>query len=80
MFFLMLIIIFGQSHGPFYQVETGRKDGMVSDINLADKMPDVHDSIQLLKQKFIDKGLNDKDLVILSGNKINIYLFILFFE
>ncbi|KAK1424117.1 hypothetical protein QVD17_19432 [Tagetes erecta] len=55
------------SHGPFYQVETGRKDGMVSDINLADRMPDVKDSIHLLKQKFIEKGLNDKDLVILSA-------------
>ncbi|KAL7592200.1 peroxidase 43 [Lactuca sativa] len=55
------------SGGPSYQVETGRKDGLVSNINLADRMPDVKDSIQLLKQKFIEKGLNDKDLVVLSA-------------
>ncbi|KAI3770261.1 hypothetical protein L6452_01388 [Arctium lappa] len=55
------------SHGPAYQVETGRKDGFVSNIKLADRMPDVKDSIQLLKQKFFEKGLNDKDLVLLSA-------------
>nr|GEZ82792.1 peroxidase 43-like [Tanacetum cinerariifolium] len=56
------------SHGPVYQVETGRKDGLVSSMDLAVRMPDVQDSIQILKQKFIEKGLNDRDLVILSGN------------
>ncbi|MFS7965750.1 putative peroxidase [Helianthus anomalus] len=55
------------SHGPIYQVETGRKDGLVSNIDHANRMPDVRDSIQLLKQKFIEKGLNAKDLVILSA-------------
>ncbi|PWA82379.1 peroxidase superfamily protein [Artemisia annua] len=55
------------SHGPVYQVETGRKDGLVSRMELAGRMPDVQDSIQILKQKFIEKGLNDRDLVILSA-------------
>ncbi|XP_071695552.1 peroxidase 43-like [Rutidosis leptorrhynchoides] len=55
------------SRGPVYQVETGRKDGFVSDVKFADRMPDVKDSIQLLKQKFIEKGLNEKDLVVLSA-------------
>ncbi|XP_076957740.1 peroxidase 43-like [Bidens hawaiensis] len=55
------------SQGPIYQVETGRKDGLVSNMDLADRMPDVRDSIEVLKQKFIEKGLNDKDLVILSA-------------
>nr|XP_043623235.1 peroxidase 43-like [Erigeron canadensis] len=55
------------SLGPVYEVETGRRDGFVSNISLANKMPDFRDSIQLLKQKFFDKGLNDKDLVVLSG-------------
>ncbi|PWA65612.1 heme peroxidase [Artemisia annua] len=53
--------------GPFYEVETGRRDGFVSNVSLADNMPDFRDSIQLLKQKFFDKGLNEKDLVVLSG-------------
>lgn len=56
-----------QTFGPFYEVETGRKDGFVSNVSLADNMPDFRDSIQLLKQKFFDKGLNEKDLVVLSG-------------
>ncbi|XP_024968586.1 peroxidase 43-like [Cynara cardunculus var. scolymus] len=55
------------SHGPAYEVETGRKDGLVSNVELADRLPDVKDSIQLLKQKFFEKGLNDKDLVLLSA-------------
>ncbi|PKI63939.1 hypothetical protein CRG98_015668 [Punica granatum] len=55
------------SNGPFYEVETGRRDGRVSSMSLAADMPDVHDSIQLLKSKFKRKGLSDKDLVLLSG-------------
>ena len=30
-------------------------------------MPDVSDSIQQLKSKFLDRGLSEKDLVLLSG-------------
>lgn len=30
-------------------------------------MPDVSDSIQQLKAKFLQKGLSEKDLVLLSG-------------
>lgn len=59
--------MFVQADGPAYQVETGRKDGMISDISKADEMPDVDDSIQILKQKFQDKGFTPKDLVVLSG-------------
>ncbi|KAI3788987.1 hypothetical protein L2E82_01770 [Cichorium intybus] len=53
--------------GPIYEVETGRRDGFVSNISLADNMPDFSDSIHLLKQKFFDKGLNETDLVLLTG-------------
>ncbi|CDO97492.1 unnamed protein product [Coffea canephora] len=55
------------ANGPFYQVETGRRDGLVSDKSLADNMPDVGDSIQVLKTKFQQKGLTAKDLVVLSA-------------
>lgn len=30
-------------------------------------MPDFRDSIHLLKKKFFDKGLSEKDLVVLTG-------------
>lgn len=53
--------------GPSYQVETGRRDGMISDVSTADAMPDVDDSIQVLKQKFQDKGFTSKDLAVLSA-------------
>ncbi|KAK4838407.1 hypothetical protein QYF36_013497 [Acer negundo] len=55
------------SNGPAYDVPTGRRDGGVSNVSLADDMPDVSDSIQQLKTKFFLKGLSDKDLVLLSG-------------
>ncbi|XP_030544113.1 peroxidase 43 [Rhodamnia argentea] len=55
------------SDGPFYEVETGRRDGRVSNWTLAADMPDVNDSIRTLKSKFIQKGLKDKDLVLLSA-------------
>lgn len=59
--------MFMQTNGPTYQVPTGRRDGLVSNISLADDMPDVSDSIQLLTAKFLNKGLTEKDLVLLSG-------------
>ncbi|CAI8591467.1 unnamed protein product [Vicia faba] len=54
-------------YGPWYMVPTGRRDGFVSNKSLADDMPDVSDSIQQLKTKFRNKGLTDKDLVLLSA-------------
>ncbi|KAL5854865.1 hypothetical protein ACOSQ4_004667 [Xanthoceras sorbifolium] len=55
------------SNGPAYEVPTGRRDGAVSNVSLADDMPDVSDSIQQLKTKFFLKGLSDKDLVLLTA-------------
>ncbi|AES63385.1 putative peroxidase [Medicago truncatula] len=55
------------ANGPAYQVPTGRRDGFVSDKSLAGNMPDVNDSIQQLKTKFLNKGLTEKDLVLLSA-------------
>ncbi|KAF3434955.1 hypothetical protein FNV43_RR22042 [Rhamnella rubrinervis] len=55
------------ANGPSYEVPTGRRDGVVSNISLADDMPDISDSIQQLKAKFLNKGLTEKDLVLLSA-------------
>ncbi|CAA0807307.1 Peroxidase superfamily protein [Striga hermonthica] len=55
------------SRGPWYEVETGRRDGNVSNVKFADEMPDVGDDIKKLKAKFLAKGLNEKDLVLLSA-------------
>ena len=56
-----------QSQGPSYEVATGRRDGLVSNMFLANDMPEVEDSIQELKAKFSRRGLTNKDLVVLSG-------------
>ncbi|XVE67341.1 hypothetical protein DITRI_Ditri08aG0152700 [Diplodiscus trichospermus] len=55
------------ANGPSYEVPTGRRDGRVSDVSMANNMPDVSDSIQQLKAKFIQNGLSEKDLVLLSS-------------
>lgn len=64
----MHIKILKQANGPSYDVETGRRDGMVSNVTLAANMPEVNDPIQVLKAKFAQKGLSEKDLVVLSCN------------
>jgi peroxidase len=51
-------------------VPTGRRDGQISSLSLAAEMPEVSDTIQQLKAKFFQKGLTEKDLVLLSGMNI----------
>ncbi|KAJ0054411.1 hypothetical protein Pint_02065 [Pistacia integerrima] len=55
-------------HGPYWDVPTGRRDGRVS---LASEtipnLPPSFANITLLKQMFAAKGLNVKDLAVLSG-------------
>ena len=51
-------------------VPTGRRDGQISSLSLAAEMPKVSDTIQQLKAKFFQKGLTEKDLVLLSGMNI----------
>lgn len=63
-----------QTNGPMYEVPTGRRDGLVSNISLAADMPDVTDSIDTLKAKFLQKGLLEKELVILSCTHTLFYL------
>ncbi|XP_076922099.1 peroxidase 27-like [Bidens hawaiensis] len=57
--------------GPYWEVETGRKDGKVSlfsdPINPVTGLPPPSANITFLKQSFALRGLNTKDLVVLSG-------------
>ncbi|KAL1562596.1 peroxidase [Salvia divinorum] len=53
--------------GPVYEVETGRRDGRVSDSKLAVFMPRVDESAASLRSKFEKKGLSNEELIILSG-------------
>ncbi|TVT96948.1 hypothetical protein EJB05_05918, partial [Eragrostis curvula] len=54
--------------GKLYEVETGRRDGRVSRASEAVKnLPDSFDGIRKLTKRFASKGLNLKDLAVLSG-------------
>uniref|UniRef100_A0A7N0TPG3 Peroxidase n=1 Tax=Kalanchoe fedtschenkoi TaxID=63787 RepID=A0A7N0TPG3_KALFE len=55
------------SQGPNYEVPTGRRDGRISETDRAANLPDVEEPIQVLKAKFIAKGLTAKDLVLLTA-------------
>nr|ACS49652.1 peroxidase [Oryza ridleyi] len=56
--------------GPAFDVPTGRRDGKTSNLRDADVLPDVKDSIEVLRSKFAANGLDDKDLVLLSCNHL----------
>lgn len=45
----------------------------MSNVSLAADMPDIADSIQQLKFKFFEKGLSEKDLVLLSGTHLSFF-------
>ncbi|XP_019094977.1 PREDICTED: peroxidase 2-like [Camelina sativa] len=52
--------------GPWWPVPLGRRDGRISRISEVN-LPSPFANIATLKQNFADKGLNAKDLVVLSG-------------
>ncbi|KAL1345738.1 hypothetical protein AAHE18_08G138900 [Arachis hypogaea] len=54
--------------GPFWQVPTGRRDGLVSNLSEATRnIPAPFDNFTTLQTKFNNAGLDLNDLVILSG-------------
>lgn len=53
--------------GPYWMVQYGRKDGLVSLAKEAEEVPMGHESITSLIEFFQCKGLNVVDLAILSG-------------
>lgn len=55
------------SDGPNWAVPTGRRDGRVSLSSKASNLPSPLDSVDTQRQKFADKGLDDRDLVTLAG-------------
>ncbi|GJM95745.1 hypothetical protein PR202_ga12523 [Eleusine coracana subsp. coracana] len=60
--------------GNLYQVETGRRDGRVSGAKEAvNNLPDPFDGIRKLTKRFASKGLDLKDLVVLSGIDPNMH-------
>lgn len=67
---LNLFILLGsfQAKGPFWKVETGRRDGNVSNVSEAlQNLPSPFSNITTLITAWQGKGLSVKDLVVLSG-------------
>ncbi|XP_010484840.1 PREDICTED: peroxidase 2-like isoform X2 [Camelina sativa] len=54
-------------NGPWWPVPLGRRDGRISRLADANSLPSPFAGIAALKQNFFAKGLNTKDLVVLSG-------------
>ncbi|KAH6788957.1 Peroxidase superfamily protein [Perilla frutescens var. frutescens] len=54
--------------GPFWNVPTGRRDGVISNVSEARaQIPAPFSNFSTLQTDFANKGLNLKDLVVLSG-------------
>ena len=58
-----------QSKGPTWQVSLRRRDGRMSIANETNQLPPPTANLTQLIQMFAVKGLNLKDLVVLSGIK-----------
>ncbi|PWA49438.1 heme peroxidase [Artemisia annua] len=59
------IVVIG---GPSWKVPTGRRDGLISiAFDTFTQIPAPFDNITILQQKLVNKGLDLKDLVVLSG-------------
>lgn len=62
-----------QSDGPEYEVETGRRDGNVS--NMAEaltNLPPSDGNVTVMTQYFAVKNLTMKDMVVLSGKYLRV--------
>ncbi|PAN09194.1 hypothetical protein PAHAL_2G003000 [Panicum hallii] len=55
------------SKGPSWPVALGRRDGRTSSAGSCGELPPLHGDVNLLVQAFAAKGLDVKDLVVLSG-------------
>lgn len=69
------LLLLMQTKGLSWRVPTGRRDGRTSLASDAANLPGFTDSIELQKQKFLDKGLNTQDLVTLVGKHPNKHIF-----
>jgi peroxidase len=59
-----------QADGPNWKVPLGRRDGLTANQSLANTaLPAPFHSLDILKSKFKDQGLDTTDLVALSGIK-----------
>ena len=56
-----------QAGGPFWDVPLGRRDGLTASESEANNMPSTIETLDGITAKFTAKGLDLKDVVVLSG-------------
>ncbi|KAK7295349.1 hypothetical protein RJT34_18256 [Clitoria ternatea] len=55
------------SRGPFWPVPLGRRDGTTASESEANNLPSPFEPLENITAKFIAKGLEKKDIAVLSG-------------
>lgn len=55
------------SNGPFWSVPLGRRDGTTASESEANNLPSPFEPLENITAKFISKGLEKKDVAVLSG-------------
>ena len=78
LFILVLHYVFSQAGGQyfFWAVPLGRRDGTTASQSAAnDQLPSPFEPLENITAKFTSKGLDIKDLVLLSGvqHRLHIY-------
>lgn len=78
-FILILHFVFSQAGGQyfFWAVPLGRRDGTTASQSAAnEQLPSPFEPLENITSKFTSKGLDIKDLVLLSGlqHKLHIYI------
>jgi peroxidase len=65
----LVLSAYVQSHGPWYDVETGRRDGNVTAAEYVENdLPPPDSNIIDVKTFFSVKSLNSKDIAVLFGS------------
>ena len=65
----LIVVMFVQVGGPFWEVQLGRRDRRRANLQGAiDGLPSPFENVRELKEKFGRVGLDSTDLVALSGN------------
>lgn len=65
----MILMMYLQAGGPSWNVQLGRRDGLIANQSGANtSIPAPTESLANLTAKFTAVGLNSSDLVALSGN------------
>ena len=66
---ICLLNMYMQAGGPFYPIELGRRDGLVSTATSVEgRLPHPNFNLDQLTSSFASRGLSQKHMIALSGN------------